>query len=146
RDNLIVERRVTVAFDHLGIAPFVTDEGPARPFDIAHRDVGTVARGRQISDLAVFKTALDDMPLVRVRLADADIDIVAVLVDRHVAMSRPVMLGPMLDLLAVHGEDIGDLCSIIYSVEAVYVPTGRRDTAIRIGIRKLTEIDVRMLL
>src|SRR5258705_243000 len=105
----------------------------------------TLAGRRQIGDPTILKPALDDVPLVRIGLADAHIDIAAVLIDRHVAMARPVMLSPVLDPHAVHGEDIRNLRSIIDPVEAVYVPSGGRDTAVGVGTREIAEIDVPIL-
>src|SRR5258708_21960046 len=146
RDNLSVKWRIAGVPDHFGIAAFVAHEGPARPVDIARRDVSAVAGRRQIGDPTILKPALDDVPLVRIGLADAHIDIAAVLIDRHVAMARPVMLSPVLDPHPVHGEDIRDLRSIIQPAKAVYVPSRGRDTAVSVGTRKTAEIDVRILL
>src|SRR5258708_20839528 len=121
RDNLSVKWRIAGVLDHLGTAAFVAHEGPARPVDIARRDVSAVAGGRQISDPTILKPALDDVPLVGIGLADAHIDIAAVLIDPHVAMARPMMLSPVLELHALQSHDIPDLRSIILSIGAVYV-------------------------
>src|SRR5690349_313731 len=115
------------------MAPFVADEGPARAVGIARGDVCAVAGGRQIGDLTILKPALDDVPLVWIGFADTDVDIAAVVIDGHVAMPRPVMLGPVLDLHAIHAEDVGVLCFITRPVETVHVPPGGRNTAIGVA-------------
>ena len=85
------------------------------------------------------------MPLVGVGLADADIDVAAIGIDHHVAVAWPVMLRPMLDLVAVDREEERFVDLFRRRLKATYVLTRRRNRAVSIVARQIAEIDIPVL-
>src|SRR6266566_604517 len=127
RNNFLVEWRPVRMFRGLSVIAGIGQEHPSGPPDIADRGMLPFAIGSEVSDHAVFKTAFDDVKLVRLCLADTDIHVVAVGVDRHVAMTWAMMLGPPLNLGPVDGEDMRDFSSIRQRLKTQYVLPGWRN-------------------
>src|SRR5260370_18293439 len=125
REDVLVEGRPSRMRGDCGVAAGIAQEGPTWPGGIADGCMLTFAVRRKVGDHAVLETTLDDMILVRGGLADAHIYVAAVDVDRRVAMAGPVMLGPMLQVLAADGEDLPFVNPIPRRLAAEYVPARR---------------------
>src|SRR5262249_47812752 len=130
----------------LSVITGIGQEYPAGPPDIADRGMLPFAVGREVRDCAVFETALDDVKLVRFRLADTDINVAAIGIDGHIAMAWPVMLAPALNLHAVNGKNMPNLGFIGQSLKTKYVSTRRRNRAKSVLARQAAEVDIRILL
>src|SRR5215467_11384054 len=130
----------------LSVIASIGQEYPTGPPDIADRGMLSFAIGREISDCAVFKTAFDDVKLVRFRLADTDINIAAIGINGHITMAWPMMLTPTLNLHAINGKNMPNLSFIRQSLKTKYVSTRRRNGAKSVLARQAAKVDVRILL
>src|SRR3954454_20840928 len=98
-------------------------------------------RSGQFRDLPVREAPLDDAELVRGRLADADHYVLAVVIDRHVAVTRPVILEPVLHCGTLVGEHVALVArGGVLKDEHVAARRGYRDIAVLAG--KRAELDV----
>src|SRR5258706_4271567 len=97
-------------------------------------------------DQSVLKPTLDDLMFVGSRFADADIDFMPAVIDRHVAMAGAMMFGPALDEIGFDGEDECLICEVDERLLAEYVAAQRRDPAIMVPAGKLRQINVREFL
>jgi len=144
RDDLLVEGRPSAMRGDRRVCAGVAQENPTWPVNVAHRGMLTFTIGREVGDLSILEPAFDDVILVWIGLADAHIDIAAVGIDRHVTMARTVMLGPMLKLRAVNGEDVSRVGPIKRVLKTPDVSARRRNRAVSIPAGKIREFDIRI--
>ena len=104
-DNFLSKRGHFLTADGSERGAGITQEDPTGTAYRSHRCMLSFAIGSERRDLSVLEPPFDDLIFVRHRLADADINFMAIDIDGHVAVAGPMVLGPALQEIALDAED-----------------------------------------